>query len=157
MINFSDGDLDSIDQNKFATSSPGPVHSMASNVEDYQDTNGVVGESSDNLPSTVFLDPNGNFSIHPPLATNLDHAQNETAPKKVLSRKPQPDSEDEGIPFQPKRNTKSKTHTIIISDDEDEFPPNPEVGASKKKTSNTTKKSDAAQLPKVLKTDDTTS
>src|SRR5258708_4136227 len=78
---FSDGDPDSIDRNKFSTSSPGPANSMASNAED---TNGVIGESSDNLPSTVFLDPNGNFSIHPPLAT--DHAQNETAPKKVLRK-----------------------------------------------------------------------
>jgi len=112
---------------------------MASNVDDHQVTNDVVGESSDNLPNTVFLDPNGNFSIHPPRATD----QTEIAPKKVLSRKQQPNSEDEEICFQPKRNT------IILSDDEDERPPR----APKKKTM----KSDAAQLPKFLETDDTTS
>jgi hypothetical protein len=66
-----------------------------------------------------------------------------------------PTSEDEDIPFQPKRSSKSKTHTIILSEDEDERPPSPEV--TKKKTSKTGKKLTRAQLPKVLKTDDTTS
>jgi hypothetical protein len=127
---------------------------MSSNVDDHRDPIAFVGEQSDNLPSAVFLDPNGNFSLDPPRPTDLDNAQTETAPKNIFSRKQQAADDDEEIPSQPKRKFKSKNHNIIMSDDE--RPSSPGVEAPKQKTGKTWKKSDAAQ-PRVLKPDDTTS
>jgi hypothetical protein len=114
-----------------------------------QDRNAFVGVLSNDLPSTIFVHPNGFFSLHPPRPTDLDKAQTKTAPNK---RKHQQEaSEEEDIPLKPKRTSKSKTQTIILSDDEDD---RPEVAASKKKMGN---KVNAEQLPlpKVVKTDGT--
>lgn len=112
---------------------------MSPRVEDSTSDNNHDG-SADQLPSTVFLDTDGNLSIHPPHAKGLNPTETANA-----SYKHRQDSEDDEMLF--RKALKPKTKAIILSDVEDDDSFNPDLVAFGKET-------DRAQLPKVLKMDD---
>jgi hypothetical protein len=124
-------------------------------LADHQDRSASVG-APDTIPSAVFLDPDGNFSIFPPRPTDFDHEKTVNTSDNFLSRKDQREpSEADEIVSQPKRRSKTKTQTIVISDDEDadEPLPNPEVGTLKQKMGKTEKRPDSTQSLKASKID----
>ena len=146
---FADGE-DPVGQD---TSSPRLGQPLLSNLCDHQGDRPIVN-ASDKMPSTVFVDSDGNLSIHPPWPTTLGNKRSASILNQVLSQKGSHDaSVNDEIPSQPKRSSRFKTQTIVISDDEDEMeePLIPEVVVSGHTIN---KRPDAEQLSKPLKTNE---
>lgn len=132
------------------SSSPRLGHPLLSNVDDYQGDSPLVNA----IPSTVFVDADGNFSIHPPRPTTLGHEKYDGISDQFLAQKGSQDfSVNDELPSRPTRSSKFKKQTIVISDDEDEKEelPIPKVVAS---SHTVNKKPDAEQLSKPLKTNE---
>jgi hypothetical protein len=72
-----DGDTDPVERDKCSTSSPQAEPSTSLDLPDHQDPSASVG-APDKIPSTVFLDLNGNFSIFPPRPADFDHEETVT-------------------------------------------------------------------------------
>ena len=83
--------------------------------------------SSDELPNAVFLDKDGNFSIHPPqksinrvLTDGVEDQKNVTiAPRPPAKVKQDLPSQDEVVSQPKPRRGHSKLRTVILSDDDD--------------------------------------